>query len=74
MATPKPVDDLIINEPNNDQIVANLPKFENEAGTKQVVIDDNGWIVGEHEEAKKIEDIPGFTPAAPASADDAPTE
>lgn len=44
MATPK--DDLIINEPNNDFIVANFPKVTNDAGVDQVVIDENGWIVG----------------------------
>jgi hypothetical protein len=40
------VDDLIVNEPTNDDIVAQFPTTTNEHGVDQVLIDANGQIQG----------------------------
>lgn len=66
MATPK--DDLIINQPSNDDTVAAFPKFENEHGTEQVHIDENGWIVGLDEQAQPAPGAAGTTPAETPAA------
>ncbi len=69
MAT-KPVDDSIQNELTNDEVIANFPR--NAQG--QVVIDENGQIVGLDSTLQPTEAVAESTPAATTDETTNPTD